>query len=315
MIQVFTGDPLLAREALLAEARHLGIEARMLPPEPSRLWEEAGGGLFGSGALLDLRELPEGGWKALREVLEALPPSARVLILDPRPTAARSRWYEERVERRACPAPSPAELPRWIENRARSQGLKLPSSVARYLASLVDLKEDWALAALDQELAKLALWPPPLTVERIRPLLAWQPPTSAFDLIRALNERQVERVWQLMERLFEVEEPLRILGALTWQYAHLARTWALVQDEPQIEESALARRLALHPYVARQLKGLAQRLSRQELMEALRLLVMAERAVKRGELLASVALEGAIWGLLSGQSGAWSELFGSMVVG
>ena len=161
MVIAFTGDPFLAREALLEEARLRGL-SRFTEPTPEALAQALAPGLFGGGgAMLDLREVGEAEWKALKPLLESVPEGVPVLLLDPKPSPSRAAFYRNR-ERRDFPTPKGKDLVRHLENRAKRLGLRLPGGVAQYLASL-----EGDLEALERELEKLALLSPPLTLEKV----------------------------------------------------------------------------------------------------------------------------------------------------
>ncbi|GIW34458.1 DNA polymerase III subunit delta [Meiothermus sp.] len=290
MIQVFTGDSFLAREALLQEARLQGLAPRMMPPEPALVAQEASGGLFGpGGALVDLRDLSEAEWKPLREVLEAAPPDAVVLLLDPRPTAARSKWYADKAQKRDHPTPGPKEMTNWVINRARHYDLKLPGAIAAYLAGLVGGKGSaenpaMGLEALEQELKKLCLVSPPLTLEKVQALAALDTPISGFDLVRSITEGKPTQAFKYARELLERgEDPLRILGALSWQYVRVARAWALLQDDPMLGEGMAASALGMHPYAAKQTLLLAKKMTAEAVVQALEILMGAEEAAKTGK--------------------------------
>lgn len=277
MVIAFTGDPFLAREELFKEARLRGL-ARFTEPTPEALAEALTPGLFGAaGAMLDLREVGEGEWKALKPLLEGVPEEVPVLLLDPKPTTARAAFYRTR-ERRDFPTPKGKDLVRHIENRAKRLGLKLPAGVVQYLASL-----EGDLEALERELEKLTLLSPPLTLEKVERVVALKPPVSGFDLVRAVLDKDPKGALARLRRLKEEgEEPLKLLGAFAWQFALLARAWMLLKENPRPTEADLAR-LEAHPYAARRALELAKGLSRETLREALDTLVAAEKRAKEGK--------------------------------
>ncbi len=277
MLVVFSGDPFLAREALLKEARLLGL-SRFTEPTPEALEKALAPGLFGSGgALLDLREVSEGEWKALKPLLEKVPEGVPVLILDPRPSPSRAAFYRGR-ERRDFPTPKGKDLLRHLENRAKRLGLRLPAGVAQYLAAL-----EADLEALERELEKLALLPPPLTLEKVEKVVALRPPLTGFDLVRAVLEKNPKEALSRLRRLREDgEEPLKLLGALAWQFGLLAQAFFLLQETQRPKEEDLAR-LKAHPYAARRALEEARRLDKEALRQALSTLIEAERRAKGGK--------------------------------
>jgi DNA polymerase III subunit delta len=297
-VVAFTGDPFLAREALLQEAALLGLAPQLLPPGPEAV-QFISGGLFGpSGALVDLREIAEADWKTFRPVLENLKGTS-VLLLDPKPSAARSKFYAA-FERRDFPTPSPRELAQWVTNRARLYDLKLPAAISHYLASLVGKSSSenpvLGLEALDQELRKLALVPP-LTLEKTQALVALEAPISGFDLVRSTTEGKTLTAFKQMHEIMQRgEDPIRILGALSWQYVRIAKAWALVQQNPLVGEGEVAAALGMHPYAAKQTLGLAKTFTRRKAAGALAILMDAEKSAKTGNDM-RLALERAVIGL------------------
>lgn len=299
MVIAFTGDPFLAREALLQEARLQGL-TRFTEPTPEALAEALRPSLFGGGgAMLDLREVGDGEWKALKPLLEGVPEEVPVLLLDPKPTTARAAFYRTR-ERRDFPTPKGKDLLRHLENRAKRLGLKLPAGVVQYLASLEgDLGQPGGyLEALERELEKLALLSPPLTLEKVERVVALRPPVSGFDLVRAVLEGDAKEAFRRLKRLREEgEEPLKLLGAFAWQFGLLARAWMLLRENPRPKEEDLAR-LEAHPYAARKALELARTLDQGELRRALEVLIGAETRAKAGKD-PWLALEGAVFHLLA----------------
>ncbi len=307
MIQAFTGDSFLAKEALLKEAELQGLPPRLIPPEPGTVAQEASGGLFGpSGALVDMREMLEGEWKPLKEILEKLPPDAAMLLLDPRPTSARSKWYNDKaspVERRDHPTPGPKELAQWVTNRARVYDLKLPAAIANYLGGLLGGRGTaenpvMGLEALDQEIKKLTLLSP-LTLEKVQAIVALEAPISGFDLVRSTTEGKLNPAFKQMHEIMEQgEDPIRILGALSWQYVRMAKAWAMLQDDPMLGEGQVASALGMHPYAAKQTLLLAKGMNRERIEHALEILIDAEEAAKTGKDM-RLALERAVIELAS----------------
>ena len=278
MIISFTGDPFLARRAAQAEVELRGLEWRLLPPEPMTVQQASGGGLFGpGGAIVDLREAGEAEWKALRPVLEALPQESVVLLYDPKPTAARSRWLGKHSEKRDHPTPRYREKTRWVTNEMKRMGLKAPAAVAHYLG---ELEAD--LEAIHAELEKLTLLDGPLTLERVQAVVALEPPLSSFDLVDAAAAGRFERAMKLLRGLLDRgEEPLRILGALSKHFTRAAVLWAELERRNLTDKEAAAL-LKLHPFAAKKLLAFARRIDEARLLRALDALAEAEKAAKTG---------------------------------
>ena len=139
------------------------------------------------------------------------------------------------------------------------------------------------LEALERELEKLALLSPPLTLEKVEKVVALRPPLTGFDLVRSVLEKDPKEALLRLRRLKEEgEEPLRLLGALSWQFALLARAFFLLRENPRPKEEDLAR-LEAHPYAARRALEAAKRLTEEALKEALDALMEAEKRAKGGK--------------------------------
>lgn len=278
MIVSFTGDPFLARRAARAEAELRGLEWRPLPPDPALVQQAAGAGLFGpGGAIVDLRDAGEAEWKELRQLLENLPEESTVLLLDPKPTAARSRWLGKHSDKRSHPTPRYRDKVRWVAAEMKAMGITAPAAVAKYLG---ELEAD--LEAIHAELEKLTLLEGPLTPERVREVVALQPPLSSFDLVDAAAAGRFERAMALLRDLLERdEEPLRILGALSKHYSRATVLWAELQARNLTEKDAAAL-LKVHPFAAKKLLAFARRMNEDRLLRALDSLAEAEKAAKTG---------------------------------
>ncbi len=278
VIVSFTGDPFLARRAARAEAELRGLEWRLLPPDPMRVRQAASGGLFGpGGAIVDLRDVGEAEWKALRSVLEELPADAVVILLDPRPTSARSRWLGKHTEKRDHPTPRYREKQRWVVNEMKRMEIKAPAAVAHFLGGL-----EADLEAIHAELEKVALLEGPLTLDRVRELVALDAPLSSFDLVDAAAAGRFERALGVLKNLIDRgEEPLRILGALSKHYTRAAVLWAELQNRNLSDKDAAAL-LKIHPFAAKKLMTFARRLNEDSLLRALDALAAAELKAKTG---------------------------------
>ncbi len=279
MIAVYSGDSYLARRAALAEAKRLGLEAVFTPPVAERVAQQLAGGLFAvAGCVVDLREADESNWKALKPLLEQPPAEVPLLLLDPKPSAGRSRWYKSRAEVHASPTPRYAGLAQWINAELKARDTRLSAAGVRYLAEL-----DAGLEALSKELDKLELLTPPIGLETLKAVVALRPPANIFALVDRLTEhRYREALLALQLLLAEGGEPLRILATITSRYTLLARAWALQHDNPRLGDKEAASLLGVHPYPAKKALALAASLREDQIEQALAVLMRAEKRAKTG---------------------------------
>ncbi|MBM4119902.1 MAG: DNA polymerase III subunit delta [Nitrospira sp.] len=123
-------------------------------------------------------------------------------------------------------APLPeARLVEWIRQESVHAGVQLNAEATTALAQLVlSLKGDagGALNLLRRELEKLASYVPSGSTAGVKDVDAvrgGEPGASVFDLARAIAGRhEGQALWILARNIDAGEEPLRILGALAWQF-------------------------------------------------------------------------------------------------
>jgi len=275
----FTGDPYLARQEAKKEARLRGLPSRFLPASPEAIATLARPGLFGEeGGILDLSELDEAGWKAIKDPLDRAAKGPDLLLYDPKAPSGRTRFYKNRGEVRNFPTPRFRERVVFVQNLLKARGLKAPAAVVHLLA-----ESEADTEGLVREVEKLALLPPPLTPERVAPLLGWPAAASAFDLLDPLARREPGEALGIARALLaRGEPPLKILGALSWHYARLSELGFFLEAHPRAREEEIARALGVAPFSARRLLSAHRRLGKSRIERALSLLLETELAVKTG---------------------------------
>jgi len=278
-IVAFTGDPYLAREAAFDEARLRGLPTRLLPASPETLAHLLQPALFSEEeGILDMREVEEAAWKEIKDLLDLLAQSRDLLVYDPHSTSGRTRFYKNRGEVRSFPTPRFRERTIFVQNLLKKRGLKAPAAVVHLIA-----ESEADTEGLVREVEKLELLPPPLTPDRVRPLLAWPAATSAFDLLAPLARGEIGEALAVAHDLLERgEAPLRVVGALGWNYTKLSQIGFLLEQDPHLTEAELAKRLGVAPYAARRLLESYRRLGQERVERALEALLEAELAIKTG---------------------------------
>jgi DNA polymerase-3 subunit delta len=120
-----------------------------------------------------------------------------------------------------CGALPDGQLPAWIRQEAALQGMQLHEEAAQLLKDVAGE----SLYSVRRELEKLAAYVPPgRTVQPadVEALRGTQPGVSVFDLMNAIGAHDHGRALRILARNLENgEAPLRILGALVWQYRRL----------------------------------------------------------------------------------------------
>lgn len=279
MLLAFTGDPYLARREALAEAEARGLPPRLVAPGPESLEELLAPNLFGEGGgVLDMREVESERWQRLQQELERAAGSLEVLVYDPSPTRARARVYQKLGEVKNYPAPRFRERAALVESLLRAQGVEAPRAVVQLLAA-----SEADTEGLVREVEKIALLTPPITPEKVRPLMAWPQAQNAFDLAEPLARGAAREALALASELMDRgEAPVRILGALAWHYAKLAELGFLLEKNPRPREAELAKEMKLAPFVVKKLLASHRRLGARRVERSLEVLVEAELKAKSG---------------------------------
>jgi len=145
-----------------------------------------------------------------------------------------------------CAPPPESQLPGWIKAEADRIGVKLDGDAVRLLTDMAASLKDMAggsLYLIRRELEKLAAYVGDGRVARaadVQTLKGTEPGASVFDLTGAIGAQDRGRVLRILARNLEAgEDPLRILGALAWQYR---RIWKAKEQPRQWgRESELGR--------------------------------------------------------------------------
>lgn len=290
-----------AQDAVRAAARKAGHSERVvLEVEPGFDWNRlndaaANLSLFGDRRLIELR-LPTGrpgtaGSKAISDYCQAPSPDAVLLILTGALDASqrRSGWVNAAAKSGAFvyawPLPLP-QLPQWVENRLRQQGLSATAEAVELLA----LRSEGNLLAAAQEIEKLALLfgsANRLDHAQVAAAVADSARYTVFDLSDAVLRGQLSRSVRIVHGLRdEGEEPVLVL-------------WALARDlrvATGLAEGAPAREL----FSQEKVFGKAQQAAMQRLAQ------QAPAAALRGLLQRAARADQVIKGVAAGRP--WDEL-------
>lgn len=172
-------------------------------------------------------------FRALLEKYVAEPSPHGVLALDVKTFAANTRLYKlvPAAGNIPCKAPPVYKLPDWcVAWSAARYGKKLPAAAARLLVELVG----GDMGLLDQELAKLAIYAGKagqIEAADVDQLVGLSREANTFRIFDALAEGKVGEALAILDRVFDQgEEPLRVLGAFSYQLRRLAQTARLMRQ-------------------------------------------------------------------------------------
>ncbi len=172
------------------------------------------------------------------------------------------------------------QVPSWVRTQAGQLGLRMSEDAILLMAELAG----HSLYLVRRELEKLAVSVPEGTlvgVAEVEAARGSEPGASVFDLSEAIGARDSGRALRILARNMEVgEEPLRIFGALVWQYRRLWKARALLGGGSP--EKDVGRSLGIPPYRLREfLEGLG-RFSESHLRNAFQLFLETDSALKGG---------------------------------
>jgi DNA polymerase-3 subunit delta len=163
----------------------------------------------------------------------AQPAQTGILVLDVKTWPSNTKLYKLMPGGGliACKAPAAHHLPGWcIKWSATRYGKELLQPAARLLVDLVGAE----MGVLDQELAKLAAYAgtaPKINVDDVDQLVGNSREQNTWKIFEAIGGGRVTEALTILDRLFEQgQEPLAVLGAMSWQLRRLAKAGGLARQ-------------------------------------------------------------------------------------
>lgn len=188
-----------------------------------------------------------------------------------------------------CEPPKGRQLVGWCQTRATQQyDKKLALDAAELLVELTGSH----LGLLEQELSKLAVYVgdrQTITVQDVDSLVAGNRVQTVWQILEALGRGELSEALIILDRLLEQgEEPLAILGALSWQLRKVAQMARLMSQG--LSELQSGQRVGLQAWQRERVVNLLRQLGRR----ALRIyhwLLQTDLQIKSTHLSARSALE------------------------
>lgn len=240
---VWGDEPLQRTEAVdairgYARSRQY-TERVVLNADPGFEWstltmEAASLSLFATKRLIELR-LPtdrspgKEGAKALAAYSAAPPSDTLLLVVVPTRLDRKTAWFKAFNNVGLCVAArpvQPAELPKWLLQRAKARGLNLDPAAAAFIAD----RTEGNLLAAHQELERLVLLgETDVTPERLMREIADSARFNVFDMLECALAGKLRCLRMLNGLQQEGADPMAIHGAALWEIRRLCR---LVRDKP-----------------------------------------------------------------------------------
>ncbi len=173
-----------------------------------------------------VEKLPAREGERLLSYLSA-PNETTTLIVAGAKLDGRLKWTQALTKKAmtvTCAPLRDAQLAAWLREEASALGVRMDEAAAQLLKEA----GSESLYAVRRELEKLAAYVPAGTIvqsSHVEALRGTEPGASVFDLVNAIGAHDHGRALRILARNVENgEAPLRILGALVWQYRRLWKT-------------------------------------------------------------------------------------------
>jgi len=238
-------------------------------------------------------------WEQFRKLLEGVPPSTALILLEPGVLAPKARllaWAEAHapaVYVKALPAPHGKDFVAWVVRRAQTHGAAIEPEAAQLLAELVG--ED--AEAADREMAKLRDYVDgghPIRVDDVEQLTSFHGQTDIFAMVDALGKRDARTALHRLQRLLQEEDPHYAFVMVIRQFRLLLRAREAL-DTGQNPLQALG----VHPFVAGKVTEQARNFRLDDLVRIHRRLMEIDLEDKSG----GIQLEATLVGLFAAVAG------------
>jgi DNA polymerase-3 subunit delta len=228
---------------------------------------------FAEGTRYLLAE-PVEGWKAddvaeLAPSLAAMPPdTVLVLIARGKPPAKLAKAVQEAGgEVREYSAPKPWELPKWVIDRAREEGLAMDVETAKQLVQSVGSRQQ----QLQREVEKLSIALHPggyVTAADVEALASGEATTQVYDLADSIVAADLPAALALAEQLRAADErPGRLVYALVRRLRDVHRAAVLL--DAGVPEQNVGAALSMPPWAVKRTVAQARKADREVLERAL----------------------------------------------
>jgi DNA polymerase-3 subunit delta len=214
-------------------------------------------------------------WKAadldpLEKELKAVPEgTVLVLIARGKPPSQRLVKAIEKAggEHREYAAPKPWQMPKWVAERAREEGLNLDQEAAKALVATVGPRQQ----RLAREIERLAILAHPrvqLNADEVTRLAAGDAPQQVYDLADALVAGDTPASFGFAERLTSGEDrPSKLVYPIVRRLRDVHRAAELL--DAGVPETKVAATMKMPPWAAKRTLGQAKKADREALAKAL----------------------------------------------
>ena len=240
---------------------------------------------------------------AIIKLVEGLPASTALVIQlnveiergnwkDFAPAHWLRKWVKDQpggtVFQKECSLPGIGQMPGLIMKEAKEKQGEFSPGAAQELARAIG--NDTLIASLEiDKLLNFVDFQRPVTAEDVRLLTPDISPTSVFEMVDAIGERNIPKAAQLLHRLLETDMPIPLFGMIIRQFRLLILAREVLDQggrKQQIEQV-----LKVHPFVAEKLEKQAALLEMSQLKEIYHRLLITDEYMKTGQMDPKIAME------------------------
>lgn len=231
------------------------------------------------------------------------PLSSTCLILTAEEVDFRQAFYKELIQISTaieCKALYENQAVDWVMKQGRAQGVRISKEAAERLVTQTGCSL-WALYNEMEKLLTFASGRKELDVTDIDAIAGFSRKYNLWEFVDAVASKDLSKALRILHFLLvEKQSGVLLITELTRRMFLLLRLRA--EMEKNKSSDVLAKELMLRPYFVRLYVSQANRFSIEELKEALRVLLLADRALKTGTLDTQSILILAIYDIVRGPS-------------
>lgn len=226
-----------------------------------------------------------------------IPPTTNIIFAETSAPDKRTKFFKDLVKLAQVEIFEPlwgAAWSRYVQDESRRTDPML--SPAARDALTANLEGD--SGQLHQVIVQLGLWAEgqEITAEDVALFTARRSDSDSFKMLGALSGKQAHSVVRFMLDLWrQNEDPLRVLGAVAYQYRQLLWTKAFLAEG--VAPNQLASKLKSPPFVVSRLLSLAKSASWDWLKSIYREIAKIDESIKNGKIEARAGLEVLVYNL------------------
>ena len=238
------------------------------------------------------------GHKKFVAFLESVPPSTRLVLVDPDEIKERDvpnhwlvKWTVkagDRAKSQGFMLPRQREMPAWIINEAKRQGGQIEPAAAARLAEMTGAEPRQAA----QEITKLLTYvnfAHAVGIEDVEAVSILTAGVDVFDLVDALGTQNGKLAQKLLHRLLEEKDAFEIFGMIVRQFRLLTIAREVIDEGGALPEVTEA--LGMHPFVAEKAFKQARAFTMETLQAIYRRLLVMDENAKTGGMPLDLALD------------------------